>query len=322
MIPKSVAVVTNRTAGKDTPRAGLGRVVASILATPHWIYTPETLNELDETARQLGRDRPDILVIVGGDGTIHQTLSKLLREREGSPGTPLPQVLIIPVGTMNNIGAAIGVTRHRAVKLAKTVATKLRENHPLDVVHRNPLKINDEYGFLYGSGLPVNFLQKYYENHERRGPAQAINVILTTFGNELTSLLTLKTSKQVLTRPVRARITFPDNNEPPPTPFMTLTGIMCASIDHIGLGCRGMPEASSHPGRFMFRSTQLTFWGLAASIGALWAGLPLPATLDAVTSRVRIDYQEPTVATIDGDMKAPTTCDTIACGPTISFITG
>ena len=250
---RSVAVVTNPTAGKDTPGAGLGRVVASILTTPHWIYTPETLNELDETARQLGHDRPDILVIVGGDGTIHQTLSKVLRERESAPDVPLPQVLIIPVGTMNNIGAAIGVTRHRAVKLAKIVATKIRENHPLDVVHRNPLKINDEYGFLYGTGLPVNFLQKYYENHEPGGPTRAINVILATLGNELASLLTFKTSKQILTRPVQAKITFPDNDDAPVAAFMTLTGIMCASVDHVGLGCRGMPEAASHPGCFMLR---------------------------------------------------------------------
>ena len=72
----------------------------------------------------------------------------------------------------------------------------------------------------------------------------------------------------------------------------------------------------------MFRSTQLTFWGIAASLGPLWAGLPLPATFDAVVPCVRIDYQEPTIATIDGDMKAPTNCDVIACGPTLSFITG
>jgi diacylglycerol kinase family enzyme len=246
----------------------------------------------------------------------------VLRQREGSAGVPLPQVLIIPVGTMNNIGAAIGVTRHRAVKLAKIVAAKIRENHPLDVVHRNPLKINDEYGFLYGAGLPVNFLQKYYEDHERRGPARALSVILTTLGSELTSLLTFKASKQILTRPIQARIAFPDNTEAPVAAFTTLTGIMCASIDQVGLGCRGMPEAASQPGRFMIRSTQLTFWGLAASLGPLWAGMPLPATFDAVIPRAKIDYMEPTIATVDGDLKPPSSCDVIACGPTVSFITG
>jgi len=60
----------------------------------------------------------------------------------------------------------------------------------------------------------------------------------------------------------------------------------------------------------------LSFWGLAMSVGALWVGLPLPATFDAVVPHLTIDYQEPTIATIDGDMKQPRTRDVITCGPT------
>jgi hypothetical protein len=47
----------------------------------------------------------------------------------------------------------------------------------------------------------------------------------------------------------------------------------------------------------------------------LWAGLPLPATFDAVVPYLTIDYQEPTIATVDGDMKPPRTNDVIGCGP-------
>jgi hypothetical protein len=35
-----------------------------------------------------------------------------------------------------------------------------------------------------------------------------------------------------------------------------------------------------------------------------------------------IDYEDPTIATIDGDLKPPRTRDVIRCGPTVSFITG
>jgi hypothetical protein len=72
----------------------------------------------------------------------------------------------------------------------------------------------------------------------------------------------------------------------------------------------------------MLRSTHLSLWGLVASLGPLWAGLPLPATFDAVVPHSRIDYQDPTIATVDGDMKPPRNCDIIACGPVVSFITG
>jgi hypothetical protein len=319
---KTVAVVTNPNAGKNTPRAGLGKVIASILATPRWTYNPQTLSALADSAKELNRDRPDILVIAGGDGSVHQTLSKLLLEYERSPNTPLPQILVIPIGTMNNLATTIGLTRLPAVKLAELLAAKIRENQPLDITHVSPLKINDEYGFLYGSGLPVNFLQKYYEDPKKRGAKRALKVILATLGNELASLVTFRKSKQILTQPVHAKITLPDGNEPPVAPFMTHTGILCAAIDQVGLGCRAMPDARSKPGCFMLRSTHLSFWGLAMSVGALWVGLPLPATFDAVVPHLTIDYQEPTIATIDGDMKQPRTRDVITCGPTLSFITG
>jgi hypothetical protein len=46
------------------------------------------------------------------------------------------------------------------------------------------------------------------------------------------------------------------------------------------------------------------------------------ATFDAVVPHLTIDYQKPTIATVDGDMKPPRTNDVITCGPTLSFITG
>ena len=322
MTEKIVAVVTNPNAGKNTPRAGLGKVISSILATPRWTYNPETLSALEGTAKQLSHDRPDILVIAGGDGTVHETLSKVLLEHERSPAAPIPQILIIPIGTMNNLATTLGLTKHPAVKLAELIAAKIRDKRPLDVTPLNPLKINDEYGFLYGTGLPVNFLQKYYEDPKHRGPRRAIKVVLTTIGNEILSLLTFRKSKQILTRPVHATITLPEGNDPAVAPFTTHTGIICASIDDIGLGCRAMPKARSQPGCFMLRSTHLSFWGLVGSLGPLWAGLPLPATFDAVVPHLSIDYQEPTIATVDGDMKPPRTSDVIGCGPAVSFITG
>ena len=322
MTEKKVAVVTNPKAGKNTPRAGLGKVISSILATPRWTYNPETLSALEGTAKQLSHDRPDILVIAGGDGTVHETLSKVLIEHEHSPAAPIPQILVIPIGTMNNLATTLGLTKHPAVKLAELIAAKIRDKRPLDVTPLNPLKINDEYGFLYGTGLPVNFLQKYYEDPKHRGPRRAIKVVLTTIGNEILSLLTFRKSKQILTRPVHATITLPEGNDPPVAPFTTHTGIICASIDDIGLGCRAMPKARSQPGCFMLRSTHLSFWGLVGSLGPLWAGLPLPATFDAVVPHLSIDYQEPTIATVDGDMKPPRTSDIIGCGPALSFITG
>ncbi|HSD12485.1 MAG TPA: diacylglycerol kinase family protein [Patescibacteria group bacterium] len=317
---RKVAAFTNPNAGKNTPRAGLGRVVASILTTPSWVYDTRTLEELEERCEGLRRSRPDTIVVIGGDGTVHQTLTRIIREYQQS-GLPMPQILIIPTGTMNTVATTLGLTRHPAVRLAELISAKIRENRPFDHVHLAPLKVNDEYGFLYGSGIVVNFLEEYYRDHNR-GTKRAVKVILGSLLHELGCLVTFRKPKNPLMRQVHAKITLPDGNEPPVAPFMTHTGIMVGAVDQIGMGCKGLPDARSRPGTFMLRDTALSFWGLAANLGMLWAGMPMPKTYDVNVSRLVVDYEQPTVTQIDGDIKAPTTRDVIECGPTLSFITG
>jgi len=72
----------------------------------------------------------------------------------------------------------------------------------------------------------------------------------------------------------------------------------------------------------MLRSTHLSFWGLVGSLGPLWAGLPLPATFDAVVPHLTIDYQEPDHRHRRRRHEAGQDRDVIGCGPTLSFITG
>ena len=317
---RKVAAFTNPNAGKNTPRAGLGRVVASILTTPNWTYDTPTLEALEEKCEGLRRSRPDTIVVIGGDGTVHHTLTRIIREYQAS-GLRFPQILIIPTGTMNTVATTLGLTRHPAVRFAELVAAKIREDRPFDQVHLAPLKVNDEYGFLYGSGIVVNFLEQYYLD-KNRGPKRAVKVILSSLWHEISHRLTFRKPKNPLMKQVHAKISLPDLAETPVSPYMTHTGIMVGSVDQIGMGCKGLPDARSKPGTFMLRDTALSYWGLAANLGMLWAGLPMPKTFDANVSRLVIDYEQPTVTQLDGDLKPATSRDVIELGPTLPFITG
>jgi hypothetical protein len=350
-----VTVVTNKNSGRGTPRAGLGKVIGSILATPYRHYDTATLRELDGAVEAIGNDRPDIVAWAGGDGSVHHMVTRLVH-KYADIGAPLPRLLYIPTGTMNNLAHSIDLTRMPAVDFAKMIAAKLEAqrrgaNLPFQTAALDPIRVNgDKYCFLYGAGLPVNILHEYEkvgyrcENRdacgfvctwavgtqlkgecpmcghkvakEGLGPWRAIKVILAAFWS--------RRLRKSLTRPVHARIALPEGNDPPVAPFMTHTGIIVATVDQLGMGMRGMPDAMSRPGHFMLRSTQLTFWGLTlpTTLGALWSGLPLPKSFDAVVPRLTIEYEEPTVTTLDGEIMAPTFRDTLECGPRISFITG
>jgi diacylglycerol kinase family enzyme len=349
---KKVAVITNKNAGRGTPRAGLGRVIGSILATPYRHYDTATLGELDSAVRRIAADRPDIFAFAGGDGSVHQILTRLIREY-GTQGIALPKLLYIPTGTMMNIGRSIGLDRMSAVDFSKRMAAKIAaqqrgEDVQFDVAHLNPMLVNDQYGFIYGSGLPVNLLHQYEKAphfcedrescgfrckwaspdrergtcprcgkkliREGLGPWRAIQVIVGAFLS--------RRRRRELTKPVHARVTLPDGFDPPVAPYMTHTALMVATVDQLGMGCRGMPDAMGTPGHFMLRTTQHSLWGFAANLGLIWAGLPVPGMFDAVARGVTIEYTEPTVATIDGDMMPPSTLHRIECGPRLTFITG
>ncbi len=350
-----VTVVTNKNAGRGTPRAGLGKVIGSILATPYRHYDTATLRELDHAVEVIGVDRPDIVAWAGGDGSAHQMVTRLIQKYDAMKA-PLPSLLYVPTGTMNNLAHSIDLTRMPAVDFAKMIAAKLEAQRrgaalPFQTASLDTVRVNgDRYGFLYGTGLPVNILKEYekvgYRCEDRDGcgfscgwaagkklggdcprcggkvakeglgPWRALKVIASAFWS--------RKLRKSLTRPVYARIGLPEGHDPPVAPFMKHTGIMVATVDQLGMGMRGMPDAMSRPGHFMLRSTQLSFWQfmLPTTLGALWSGLPLPHSFDAVVPRLTIEYEEPTVATINGELCAPTFRDTLECGPRLTFITG
>ncbi|KPJ85924.1 hypothetical protein AMJ57_01250 [Parcubacteria bacterium SG8_24] len=318
---RRITLVNNPRAGKGTPRAGLGRVVASILATPYRTYEPKTLAELDAVADRICQEETDMVAFCGGDGTIHQNVTRLIRAHL-SNGKPLPEILLFPVGTMNNTATSLGITRYTAPQLAERVRRKIEDGRPFDLAHTHALKVNDEYGFFYGTGLPVNFLERYYADTKRRGPWRAVRVALGAFGDELFSLLTFRKPRHGLIKDLHAKIVFPEGYDPPVAPFMTHRAILAGTIDQIGLGCRALPDAMRERGSFMIRSSRLSFWGIIANSGPLWAGLGIPSTHDAVVGRTVIEYEQPTVCTVDGELKEPSSRDVLECGPLLTFIVG
>ncbi|MBI2099541.1 hypothetical protein HYT45_04020 [Candidatus Uhrbacteria bacterium] len=323
---KKVALISNKNSGLGTPRAGLGKVIGSILTTPYWHYDTATLSELDESVKRIASEQPDIFAFTGGDGSVHQIISRILREYS-ERGIPLPKFLYIGTGTMMVIARSLKLDKMSAVDFTKKITAKIEAQQkgliaPFDTTHVNPLMINGEGGFLYGAGLPVNLLHEYYKGGDKLGPSRAMRVGLATFWDELKALLTFRKSKKMLTKPVHARVILP-GLDPPVAPYMTHTVLLVSSVDQLGMGCRGMPLAMSKPNHFMLRSSRLEFWGLAANLPAIWAGWsPLPSTFDVVLSELVIEYESPTETMVDGEMKPPTFRDVIISGPPLEFITG
>ena len=320
-----ISMVNNKNAGKNTSRAGYGSVIAAIIANLPYhtvVYDTETLGEMRAAVEEIRINGTGIFMLNGGDGTLQETITAHLQLYENTPYDESPPIFYPPTGTMQIVANSIGLTRYPSPQLTQRVCAKIVAGEPFDIVNVNVLKINGEYGFLYGAGLPVHYLNHYYDDGDNRGPERAAKVAFSTLWNELIGLLPFRKAESRLTKPVHGKIILPDSHEPSVGDYMSHTALMVSTINQIGFGCRGMPNAMSQPGNFMLRSTQLSFLGLMVNLPSLFAGGPLMRTFDAVTNRIEIEWDKPTVIQIDGEIKEPRMKDVIECGPSLKFIVG
>lgn len=319
-----IAAIANPNAGKHTPRAGLGTVIAKIMAAPRYTFATQTLDALQGAAASIHAVRPDIVAFSGGDGTLNATLNALGREYGKTPGAPFPKILLFPTGTENVVASSLRLTGspEMLVENARAIREKLDAGAPLGTAHLHTLGINDRLGFLYGAGVPVHILRSVYA-HAALGPKRRVfKTVTDALWKELCASATFRKSPQVLTKPVHAKLSYPQGSDPPYCPLMTHSAIIAGTVDEIGMGFRGLPDARKHHGRFMVRSTGLGFWGLLRSAGHLLTGISHPSIHDAVPTHVDIEYAEPTTITIDGEILEGRTHDRLICGPLVTFITG
>lgn len=313
-----LAACVNQNAGANTSREGLGLRVAQVLCEPDAIFVTKELPELEPAIDQIIRGKYDVLVVSGGDGTLQKTSTVLIdRLRAIAPLQKPPAILLTPMGTMRIIGTNLKLTRMDPLALARHMRDKIRSG-TCDSIELSLLDVNGDLGGLYGSGLAVNMLKRYYLK-EQRGAWRVLEVMNDAFLDELASALTFTESRRILTEPVEATIELP-GHDPIVVPHFEHTTLMCAAVPEVGLGCKGMPDAMSKPGHFMLRSSRMNYWEYLATGPMFWLGMKPPKTFDAVVREAVIRYAKPTIATLDGEMRDASMVDVIKSGPPIQFL--
>jgi len=106
-----------------------------------------------ELAAQFAQDRVPRVVVVGGDGTIHEAINGLLT---GSADGPVPEVAVIPVGTGNDFFRMVGVPA-RLDRALDVLATGVP--HSFDVGRVRWQGGESYFVNLFGVGLDVEVLQ-------------------------------------------------------------------------------------------------------------------------------------------------------------------
>ncbi len=228
--------------------------------------------------------------VAGGDGTLHQVLTRLVRiygKKE------LPPIVILKSGTMDNVARTVSLKGKGPAILTRLVRA-LDAGAPVETHRRDTMAIDGRYGFLFGAGLTANFLNAAYEG-DKKGFFKNCEVIYRAIRDAIT-----KDPDSPLFKRLNAEIVADGTK----LGFTEILGLLSGTVEHVGMGFSPMPRAIEKDGTFHLIVSGLTPLQGAGQVLRLKSGKPLKGgnNFDGIVSRLKIKSPEPFQYTIDGDL--------------------
>lgn len=289
------------------------------------VLRTRSLSELDEAKDIIRIQRPDIILIFGGDGSVQKLLGEedgLLSDLQTSPNPP--SFIFEGGGSTDTIKNELKVLDRDLIKANATIIEKIKRGWDLDVIHRNILKINDKHGFIYGAGLPATFLDRYNAKSPK-GPRRVAKIAAWWALAETFRLLPFW-RKNTVARKVPVSHELWSGDTCIGHGVGNRSAIVTSSLKQVGMGCRLTYRAEERLGHFHAILSGLGFWRSAFRLPAMFAGMPLTGPIeDEVVTKLVLKYGEPVLHTIDGehfDEEDLTSTVTIECGPRLKIVRG
>jgi diacylglycerol kinase family enzyme len=276
----------------------------------HDASTPEELARALEAFRAAGID---VLGINGGDGTVHYVLTAIARAWGDAA---LPRLLLLRGGTMNTVAHGNGI-RGRPEGILRAVLSRRRRGTPLPTVERDLLRVTadraePQYGFIFGTGTVVTFLEAYYA---RRNPSPATAALLVA--RAAASALANGRFAARLTRRERLRVET-DGEEWPAASFLALAA---ATTPDIGFGFRAFHRCDEQPGFFHAVGVTGSLPALALSVPRIRRGAPWRRRVaqDEVARSLVLEG-DGLRFTIDGDLYDAERTVVVETGPGVEIV--
>ncbi len=308
-----IGVIINPHASGNRRHPGRVERFRRIVGNDGVVHATKDLTELDAALAALHERGIDILAVCGGDGSFYHVVSRAL-SLWGEASLPL--LLPLRGGTINNLARTIGARRKRAESMLAHVVKDYRQGKTHEVTRRDLIRINgDQYGYIVGTGLIVNFLRLYYSGR-RPGPVRAF-MLLVVLG--LSHFFRTSLIKGVV-KEFEADVVCDGER----VPFREFTLLLASTVAHIGLGVKPFYLSARKLGFFHVLGGPATPGRLLVRLWRFFRGFPprLDSLYDNMARRMRIEFAEPQPYTINGDILDPVSVLELEGGPRVSFICG
>ena len=306
-----IGLITNPRSRANLRDPSKPRKLGYLIGSHGTAEATKSLDDLYRVCEEFKKERIDVLGISGGDGTMHHTITAMIRTYAEQP---LPLVAILRGGTMNTIANSLGI-KGETPKLLFELVDKQRRGLALDVFEKSVLQVGDKYGFIFGNGIISNFMREYYASGSP-SPSTAAKLISRA---ALSAAVNGPLANRIYKR-FRAHVTV-DGDAWACEDFIT---VAAAVVKQIGLGFTPFYRAEERPDGFAVLGIHTTAFGFVTELPNVMAGRPMrrDKVIDAVASAVeftalesdKIEYM------IDGDTYDSEGQLSLKTGPKLRFV--
>jgi diacylglycerol kinase (ATP) len=308
-----IGIVNNPRSRRNKRRPRTGQRLHAQLGDDGEVRDAATPDELAAALEAFRKAGVDVLGVNGGDGTLHYVLTAAVRAWNSAP---LPRILVLPGGAMNTVARGTGV-RGGPERALREVLIRRRHGYPLRTVERDLLRVSADgaaptYGFIFGTGTIVTFLEAYYGTGH---PTPTTAALLAAHG--VLSALVNGRFAASLARRDRYRVST-DGDEWPDGSYLT---IAAATTPDIGFGFLAFGRCLEQPGFFHVVGVTGSVPHLALSVPRIWRGKPWRRRLaqDEVTRTLLVEGDRPRF-TVDGDLYGAERTVSVETGPGVEIV--
>jgi diacylglycerol kinase family enzyme len=304
-----IGLIANTRSRLNARDPGRVRRLGYLIGSHGTAQATRSLDDLYRVCEELKKERIDVLGISGGDGTLHHTLTAMIRTYGDEP---LPRIAILRGGTMNTIARSFGIFG-RTSRLLFELVDKHSRGQALPLFERPLLRVGDKYGFIFGNGIIYNFLSEYYATG-RPSPATATRLIASAAAS---SLVQGPLAQRIYKR-FKARIVA-DGDAWACHDFVT---VAASVVEQIGLGFRPFYRAHEQPDKFAVLGIHTSATGFVSELPRILAGQPMrrDKVIDQLASELIFASDEELRYIIDGDTYVGGGELTVRLGPRLRFV--
>lgn len=298
------------------------------------MHMTRSLDELGDAKAELMRDEaPDVIIILGGDGTTQKTLGEDPEFLDFLTSSDrASEIIVLGAGSKNVVPTALKLLGDDPLKAFDVVCQKITLGMDCDVICRPILKINGKHGFIYGSGVVVNALDAYYGH--KAGPGRAFKTGLGVAWRETFGRLKPWGRRPSVFRRFDATVSWRDAlGEMQVSEMRRFNAFVASTLHEVNPWLKITHRTGERLNCFHGLGLNNGFWRNGLNLPAMIFGAPMLGSVqDMVTDRMVIRYAADMRHTIDGESYG-TTADlgtaaegprtvTIETGPRIKFIIG